>query len=230
MEKRQRKMSQNLKNKIWSGSILVAFVAAIAVFVFLLQTEKKALAGYEKEQVCIVQNAIPRGEEITPENADQYITTVQIDQKIVPEAAIRDITGVVGKTAICGIGRGTVLTSEILQELSIITGNMKEPVIAGFRAEDLYQVAGGVLRAGDKIHIYCVGSEDELSDGKLLWENISVQQVFDQTGKPINGGDRVTPAQRINIYLEKEDISQFYDVLSQGSLRAVKACEMYSRQ
>ena len=33
-------MSQAWKNRIWNGSILAAFVAAMAVFVFLLQTEK----------------------------------------------------------------------------------------------------------------------------------------------------------------------------------------------
>ena len=36
----KRKMSQAWKNRIWNGSILAAFVAAMAVFVFLLQTEK----------------------------------------------------------------------------------------------------------------------------------------------------------------------------------------------
>ena len=37
---KKRKMSQAWKNRIWNGSILAAFVAAMAVFVFLLQTEK----------------------------------------------------------------------------------------------------------------------------------------------------------------------------------------------
>lgn len=53
-------MSQAWKNRIWNGSILAAFVAAMAVFVFLLQTEKRVLTEYEKEQVCVVTAAIPR--------------------------------------------------------------------------------------------------------------------------------------------------------------------------
>ena len=48
---KKRKMSQAWKNRIWNGSILAAFVAAMAVFVFLLQTEKRVLTEYEKEQV-----------------------------------------------------------------------------------------------------------------------------------------------------------------------------------
>lgn len=64
---KKRKMSQAWKNRIWNGSILAAFVAAMAVFVFLLQTEKRVLTEYEKEQVCVVTAAIPRGEKISAE-------------------------------------------------------------------------------------------------------------------------------------------------------------------
>ena len=175
---KKRKMSQAWKNRIWNGSILAAFVAAMAVFVFLLQTEKRVLTEYEKEQVCVVTAAIPRGEKISAENAEQYITVMEIDKRI---------------------------------------------VIAGFRAEDLYQVVGGVLRAGDRIHIYCVEQEEEEQNGKLLWENVFVQQVFDRNGAAIGGDDGTTPAQRVNIYMEKERVADFYAALAQGSLRVVKA-------
>ena len=96
-------------------------------------------------------------------------------------------------------------------------------VTAGFRAEDLYQVVGGVLRAGDRIHIYCVEQEEEEQNGKLLWENVFVQQVFDRNGAAIGGDDGTTPAQRVNIYMEKERVADFYAALAQGSLRVVKA-------
>ena len=45
---KKRKMSQAWKNRIWNGSILAAFVAAMAVFVFLLQTEKESAYGIRK--------------------------------------------------------------------------------------------------------------------------------------------------------------------------------------
>ena len=174
---KKRKMSQAWKNRIWNGSILAAFVAAMAVFVFLLQTEKRVLTEYEKEQVCVVTAAIPRGEKISAENAEQYITVME-------------------RIAAYGVEQGMVLTTGMLRELSEITEQMREPVIAGFRAEDLYQVVGGVLRAGDRIHIYCVEQEEEEQNGKLLW---------------------------VNIYMEKERVADFYAALAQGSLRVVKA-------
>lgn len=197
----------------------------MGVFVFLLQTEKKVLAEYEKEQVCVVRSPIARGEKITEENADRYITVAEIDKSIVPETALRTTEDALGKTLVYGVEQGTVLTAGMLREETEITGQMTEPVIAGFRAEDLYQVAGGVLRAGDRIHIYCVNQGETADPGKILWENVWVQQVFDQTGAAISGSDSTTPAQRINIYLDKTDVNGFYNALAQGSLRAVKVCD-----
>ena len=210
---KKRKMSQAWKNRIWNGSILAAFVAAMAVFVFLLQTEKRVLTEYEKEQVCVVTAAIPRGEKISAENAEQYITVMEIDKRIVPETALKSTEAASGRIAAYGVEQGMVLT----------TDQMREPVIAGFRAEDLYQVVGGVLRAGDRLHIYCVEQEEEEQNGKLLWENVFVQQVFDRNGAAIGGDDGTTPAQRVNIYMEKERVADFYAALAQGSLRVVKA-------
>lgn len=217
-------MSEKTKNRIWNGSILAAFLAAIAVFVFLLQTEKKVLAEYEKEAVCVAAAAIPRGEPVTGENLEQYITVMEMDKKLVPETALKDREAVIDRVPVYGIEEGTVLTAGMLQEMSEITGQMEEPVIAGFRAEDLYQVVGGVLRAGDRIHIYCVNREEPAA-GKMLWENVMVWQVFDQKGTLISGDDTVTPAQRVNIYLDRTSVADFYAALAQGSLRAVKVCD-----
>ena len=59
----------------------------------------------------------------------------------------------------------------------------------------------------------------------LAWESVYIQQAFDISGKDIDAGDRTTAAQRLNIYLDKSDIGDFYTGLAGGSLRAVKVCE-----
>ena len=220
-------MSQAWKNRIWNGSILAAFVAAMAVFVFLLQTEKRVLTEYEKEQVCVVTAAIPRGEKISAENAEQYITVMEIDKRIVPETALKSTEAASGRIAAYGVEQGMVLTTGMLRELSEITEQMREPVIAGFRAEDLYQVVGGVLRAGDRIHIYCVEQEEEEQNGKLLWENVFVQQVFDRNGAAIGGDDGTTPAQRVNIYMEKEQVCVVTAAIPRGEKISAENAEQY---
>ena len=111
---KKRKMSQAWKNRIWNGSILAAFVAAMAVFVFLLQTEKRVLTEYEKEQVCVVTAAIPRGEKISAENAEQYITVMEIDKRIVPETALKSTEAASGRIAAYGVEQGMVLTTGCL--------------------------------------------------------------------------------------------------------------------
>ena len=59
----------------------------------------------------------------------------------------------------------------------------------------------------------------------LIWENLTVQAVFDQAGNQISNEDAFSAAQRINIYLDKADIDDFYARLSSGTLRVVKVCE-----
>ena len=105
--------------------------------------------------------------------------------------------------------------AELIEEHTVVS----EPVVAGLRAEDLYQVVGGVLRAGDRIHIYRV---DEEGKAVLAWENVYVQGVFDQSGTAISNEDRNTAAQRINVYLDKKVVEEFYSQLNAGALRIVK--------
>ena len=217
------KWNKTIKNRIWNGSILAAFIAAAAVFAVMLQTEKRTLAEYEKKEVYVAATDIPRGEELTQENIEDYVMPLEIDQRIVPVTAVMDRDNLYGRITVCDIGQGSVITGEMTEGKEQILGEMTEPVIAGFRAEDLYQAVGGVLRAGDRIHIYCVEQEEEEQNGKLLWENVFVQQVFDRNGAAIGGDDGTTPAQRVNIYMEKERVADFYAALAQGSLRVVKA-------
>ena len=108
---------------------------------------------------------------------------------------------------------------DMFEKLNDITAQMSEPVVAGLRADDLYQVVGGVLRAGDRIHIYRVNEEGE---AVLAWENVYIQGVFDQSGTTISNDDRNTAAQRINVYLDKKMVEAFYSWLNAGTLRIVK--------
>ena len=100
---------------------------------------------------------------------------------------------------------------------------MQEPVIAGCKAEDLYQLVSGSLRKGDLINLYTVGEES--GETLLLWENVRVYEVFDSAGKSIDVTDEVTAAARINVLPEKSYAERFYTELGKGSIRVVKVCE-----
>lgn len=203
------------------GGVVIALAAAVAVFVVMLQIEKKALAQVEKGTVVVAAAAIPEGQLITAENRDIYLELREMEVTLIPERAAVTPEELEGRMTVFGIDSGTVMTFGMLRDVNEVTEEMKEPVIAGFKADDLFQVAGGVLRAGDRIHVYSVSGDCEVN---LIWENLYVQEVFDQAGRKIENGDKTTSAQRVNICLDKADVEKFYSELAAGALRAVKVC------
>lgn len=218
--KEVRRIKQSYSNKK-VGISLTALAAAAAMFVILVQMEKNVLAEYEKGEVYVAAHSIPKGQMITAENYLDYFIIKEMDKKLIPGTALTTLKQVQDMAAIYDVEQGTHLTEGMFEALRDIWAGMEEPVIAGFRAEDIYQVAGGTLRAGDRIHIYVV--KDEIA--RLAWENIYVQQVFDASGGSISNTDQTMAAQRINIYLDKSDIAAFYSEMADGSLRVVKLCK-----
>lgn len=210
------------REKLWLGSIAAAFAASIAVFLMMLQMEKSMLSHYEKGAVYVASKAIPKGQTITEENQEEYLESAMLDVNRIPEAALLDLSRIQELSAAYNIEEGVLLTRGMFLERDAITEGMREPVIAGFKAEDVCQVAGGILRAGDSIHIYHV---DEEGRARLKWSDIFVRQVFDGSGRSIPGSDTQSLAQRVNIYLDKADVEAFYTELTSGSLRVVKVCD-----
>lgn len=208
--------------KLWTGAIFAAFLATAAIYAALLQAEKNALAEHEKGEVCFAVKDVPKGQLITEENAGEYFVMTAVDVKLIPETAIREPGEIIGRIAAGHVDQGAMLTAGMFQTINDVTAGMKEPVIAGFRAEDLSQLVGGVLRAGDRIHVY---ASEEDGETVLIWENVYVQQVFDASGGFIENADLAGAAQRINVFLDKENVEEFYSRLQKGTLRVVKAWE-----
>ena len=204
-----------------AGAAIASLIAALAVFAVMLQAEKNILKEYEKGVVYVAAAGIPKGQQITEENKEQYIEAKEVDKGCIADSFLDTTANVGSLAAVYAIAPGTVLTEEMFERTEQVLEQLKEPVIAGFKGEDLYQIVGGVLRAGDRIHIYSVSEEGETS---LLWENVYVQNVFDQSGTVIENADTRTGATRINVYLSKGDVEAFYGGLSAGNLRVVKVC------
>ena len=222
MRVREKRWNKPVMEKMKRGGVLAAFLAAVAVFVVMLQMEKSVLEQGEKGTVLVAVSEIPKGRMLSVSDAEQYFAVREVDVELIPGSAVQMLEDLDGKNVAYGIEAGSILTQGMLVEPDRIIKEMKAPVIAGFKADDLYQVAGGVLRKGDKIHVFHVTEEQEVM---LIWENLTVQAVFDQVGNQISNEDAFSAAQRINIYLDKADIDDFYARLSSGTLRVVKVCE-----
>lgn len=206
----------------WTGCIIAAFVAAAAVFILMLQIEKSVLSDYEKSSIYVAAKDIPEGYLLTEDNYEEYLELREMDVSCIPDAALREGMIPKDKAALFSIDKGVLLTEGMFGEWNAVTRDMREPVIAGFKAEDIFQVAGGVLRSGDLVHIYAVAEDGQ---ARLVWSDVLVEQVFDSAGNIIPVEDRLSPAQRLNVYLDKADVEEFYSQLASGSLRVVKACD-----
>ena len=217
-----KKKKTDTPGKGRSRGAIAALLAALAVFAVMLQLERNVLADYEKGAIYVSAARIPKGLMITQDNADQYLERKEIDKTLISAAALTDPSQLQGLFAQVGIEEGVFLSQDMFLQKAEVLRELKEPVIAAFRADDLYQVVGGVLRSGDRIHIYQVSEEKE---AVLTWENIFVESVYDQNGLKIEAGGVSSCAARINVYLDKQDVEQFYSNLAAGALRVVKVCQ-----
>lgn len=201
---------------------IVALLAAVAVFAVMLQLEKNLLSEYEKGTILVARTPIPKGQLITEENREQFLEKKEVDKSMIPESALTDAEQVNSLIAAISLEQGVLLSQGMFQRQQEVLEELEQPVIAAFKGDDLYQVVGGVLRGGDRIHIYSVS---EAGEALLAWENLFVESVYDQNGVKIQAGDAASCAARINVYLDKADVEQFYTGLAAGALRVVKVCE-----
>lgn len=212
-----------MKKKILPITILIALLASVVTFLVLLNMEKNMLSDFEREEVWVLREEMPAGTECTPDNVAKYIECAQVDKSCIPEQSIVSPDMLEGMRSVIYLPKGSILTETMFTGEKDEIAGMQEPVIAGCKAEDLYQLVSGSLRKGDLINLYTVN--EDLGETHLLWENVRVYEVFDSSGKSIAVTDRETAAARINVLLEGMWAEQFYAELSSGSLRVVKVCK-----
>lgn len=206
--------------RFFPGVIVIAFAAAFLSFFLLVHIEKSMLSNYEKATVWVAAANLQKSLEITESNSFSCFVQMQVDKKLVPAGAVEDISSLEEFRTVLAIPQGTILLETMFTGESSYIEKMGQPIIAGCKSEDLYQVVSGTLRKGDFVNIYTVNQEME--ETYLLWENVLVYQTFDASGNLIPPEDTVTAAARINLLMEERYAEQFYNEIAKGSLRMVK--------
>lgn len=222
-EKNREEFHEGRRKKGLPGIILAAFTAALISYVALLNVEKNALSAYEKAECWILSETLEKGTEITTDNAARLFQRAQVDVRHIPQGAVTDPEMLAGSQAAVTITQGSIVTDTMFTRLGSYRAALEKPVIAGCKADDLYQLVSGTLRSGDRIHIYTV--DEEMGDAYLIWDNVMVYQTFDSGGNLIPPQDTVSAAARINVLLEEGNAELFYSELYKGSLRVVKLWE-----
>ena len=208
------------ERRIFPGVIVIAFIASAVTFFLLLNIEKNLLSNYEKATVWVATAGIRKSFEMQEENVEHLFRQVEVDKARIPEQVVEDIHTLAGKSTVLTIPAGTILSETMFTNHEKYVKGLTNPVIIGCKAEDLYQVASGILRKGDMVNIYTVN--DELGEAYLLWSDVMIYQTFDNSGNQIAAEDTTTAAARINLLMEEWYTEQFYTELHRGSLRMVK--------
>ena len=203
--------------------IAACLIMAIIVFFVLISVEKNIMQAYEKSIVVTVKQDIPERTLITENNADTYLEIKEVEKAAAPENGFQSLEELWGYVTITALDKGVIPTPSMVEAHEKDLEGMNNPVIAGISADDIYQVVGGILRSGDKIHIYAVDREN--NETQLVWPDITVVQAFSSSGTEIPNSDESSVAQRINVYMEKDKVEALYTALAAGSLRIVKEAE-----
>ena len=209
------------KSSLTPGLIVAAFISAIVIYALMIYTEKKVTAGEETLSVPVAISDILKGSAVSGEASSEKVIWKDVPVSLVPGDVVLSSDEFEGKLALLKISEGTIITSGMLEDEFKPKKEMKEPVLIGFKAEDYFQTAGGRIRPGDRIHIYM---QDEQGDVSLRWSDIYVADAFDTSGESVGvSGEGKTL--RYNIYLEKEDVEEFYKKLEAKRLRVALAAD-----
>ena len=219
MKMNKNKKTQNKEKGKGYGLFAAAFVVAAGVFAVMTYMQKQALSDYEKIDIYVALTSIPRGVVIDETNAGKYMELKSVDAGCIPDGAVTDEKKLEGLSPVYGISEGTLLTDSMFIARDDILNTMEEPVLAGFRADDLSRAVSGVLRAGDVIDIY--SAEPDTGKGILLCKNAYVEKGYDSSGNEAMGD---AAAVMFNIYLEYSEVERFYEGIKNGSIYVVRRC------
>lgn len=237
MIKARRNKEKKVKNKQNTSFTLSAFLAlgaAIIIYIVLVQFEKNQLSDYERAIILTARTEITKGTLINDKNRGEYFAEKEIEKKMIPADAVIQTDHIEDMVAAYTISEGTYLMGSMFEKVNEIENEYESAKIVSLKADDISQVAGGVLRTGDRVDIYLVnenkvtGTDGEESieyDAELRWENVYIQQAFDGSGVKIPADNSELSSQRFNIYLDESDIPEFLAAFEKGNLRIVKCCD-----
>lgn len=227
-EKRENEISEKVQEKVQekvagtnkAGMIAICLVIAGVVFLVLLNIEKNLMENYEKQSVVMTTKLLPEGLVLNAETIPEYLEIKELETAAVPEGAYTNFEQLYDAMSAVSLEKGIILSSSLLTDKNEEVSKLKQPVVAGFKAEDISQIVCGTLRSGNRIHIYV--TEKETGETSKVWENVFVEQVFDSSGAQITNEDTTASAQVVNILMDKSNVETFYTELAKGTIRVVK--------
>lgn len=203
------------------GMAFLAFLAAMVLYVLLLHMEKQAIVEEEKTTVWVFREEVQEQQILGSSQLEAILEERSLPSSLVPDNAVRVNDNVPAGKAKCKISAGTILTADLFGDENAFLKTYKQPVLVAVEVNEYAGVVGGVLRPGNYVDIYILKDGEEIG----RYDNVLVGQVFDGSGMRIPGEDTEQPMTRFNVYLEKEQASEFYRLQQDAVIRTAMKVE-----
>ena len=212
--KKKEKKEKGLK------PIIVSLVISTVLFFILIGLEISILEKYEKIEVVMAKNRIESGTEITSDNKEKLFELKEVDTSLKTQATICSISELEGHIVRETIEKAEIVSGNNLIKKSSVLAALNEPVEVAFKAEDISQVVGGILRTGDLIDISVVNSETKGTE--KIFHNVYVSKVFNTSGIEIAKVEKDNPGVVVNVLIDKETEDVFNEKILSGTIRISK--------
>ena len=223
MKRIKMKYPKEKKKKNLAWRFLFSFFMAFLVFLLLLMLE----AGFQKKEeeklVILAAADIPKGTELTDEIIANSFREAYIPISFIPEQAVEDRKQLAGNITGEDIREREIVTLPRLCELPELLEELVEPVEVSISVTDLSQVVGGILSAGDRIHLSVTDRETGVNERILT--NVYVSGAFTSSGIRL---DRIPAEQEqsaatvLNLWIPKAMEQTFNEKINSGLLRISK--------
>lgn len=207
--------------------IVISLVIAILLFVVLLMTEQSVLSDYEKVQVVVVKQDVPKGTEITAKNTDTYFKIYEVDKKLEAEGSFKTLKTTDEKTkketytlegyvALDELKKNEILNVKDLKKKNDMLAGIEIPTEVTFKTNTINSALGGSLRSGSMVDITVYSSKDQISNYVL--KNAYIYKAMAENGQLVTNDDTSTNTTMFTVIVDRSFVNEFYAAMQRGAV------------
>lgn len=198
--------------------IMTGFLLALVMFCGLLAVQRQVLKDFEMEKAVVTVAEIPKGTEITQENAEQYFAITKVQAEVVTENTLTEIEPLYGCYFTDGLGRGELVYKHSFTSDEKETFGVNEPEEVSVSLSSFADGVSGTIRKGDCVDVYFVDKETGTAE-RFNESGVYVKDAFSSSGNRISVSDTENPASVFTLVIDGKSIREFctmiktYDIM-----------------
>lgn len=198
---------------------IISLLVAIIVFIGLLIIESSILTPNGTAQVFVATDEIQKGVEINDSNIDTYFKPKNVDGELAVTNYISNKEDLLNLIANETINKGEVISANSFVDKDDVLSKIENPVEVSFKATDISQTVGGILRQGDMIDISIINSTT--NEVEKVLSDVYVTKAMSSDGQELTREQELS-AMVINIIISSKDEEKLNSKLNLGTIRVSK--------